>query len=327
MTDEQNDAEEQAPAAAPECGRLLKRTREKLGLSIEDVSAELHLSAFQIRALEEDDWDKLPGTTYARGYLKSYARMLGLDAEQLLAGASTQEIEITRAEPEIETRPEKKKDVREKKQPRATTETREKQKEPEEAEERGPEAQPRRSRAPLIAALGVCALLVVAWQYRGELQTLTDPGGGENAPAGSAAEGTEIATERDAGLDDPQHAGDVAAVPPLPDEGLDATGAIVADDTDGAAMMEQPVTPTEPGRVVFQFDESSWIDVRDSLDERLLYRSYQQGRRIEVEGQPPFRIYLGNARGVQVEYLGETIAPDASSGRLYARFVLGAPSG
>jgi hypothetical protein len=58
-----------------------------------------------------------------------------------------------------------------------------------------------------------------------------------------------------------------------------------------------------------------------------LYRAFQAGRRIQVEGQPPFRIYLGNARGVRLEYLGDTITPKTASGRLFARLVVGGPTG
>jgi cytoskeleton protein RodZ len=96
--------EEHESADIPECGRQLRRMREQLGLSIDDVAMELRLSGFQIQALEDDNWDQLPGTTYARGYLRSYARLLGLDGDQLLAGASTQEIEISRTEPAIAAR-------------------------------------------------------------------------------------------------------------------------------------------------------------------------------------------------------------------------------
>jgi cytoskeleton protein RodZ len=85
--------------------------------------------------------------------------------------------------------------------------------------------------------------------------------------------------------------------------------------------------PTVPTKVVFQFDQASWIEVRDVKGKRLLYRSFQAGRRIEVDGQPPFHVFLGNARGVKVEYLGQVSTRDAASGRLYTRFVLGASSG
>lgn len=274
--------EEQDPSGAPAFGRSLRRTRERLGLSVDDIASELRLSRFQVRALEQDDWEQLPGTTYARGYLRSYARLLGLDADQLLSGATTQEIEITRTEPKIGAW--KPGDV-----PAAAT--------------------PARLPWGWVSALVLIGVLAMAyWQYREdgtllpnmtrvETAAMTSEPESRSIPTGGAESGDRTAETTDAGL---------------------------AEDT-GAS--DDPVTPSAPQRVVFQFRQQSWVDVRDARGERLLYRSFQPGRRIEVEGHPPFSVFLGNARAVQVEYMGRTVAPHTRSGRLYARFVLGSPSG
>ena len=57
-------------------GENLRSAREKYGLTLDDVAAELRLSAYQIRALEEDRYDDLPGETYVRGYLRAYSRLV-----------------------------------------------------------------------------------------------------------------------------------------------------------------------------------------------------------------------------------------------------------
>ena len=54
-------------------------------MSIAAVQQELHIRERYLDALEHDDFDQFPGTVYARGFLRSYARYLGLDAEALLA--------------------------------------------------------------------------------------------------------------------------------------------------------------------------------------------------------------------------------------------------
>lgn len=285
MTEEENKPDEEP--GGQECGRQLRRTREKLGLSLDDVAAELRLGTFQIQALEDDDWTKLPGTTYARGYLRSYARLLGLDADQLMAGASTQEIEISRKEPEIEAR-------------RKTTAP-----EPTEAAEPAPGSS--RARTWIgAAALGVLVVLAAAyWQYRDGGELLPDvTGSGETA-------------QQDPAVDE-----EMNVAPPEPE----------LEPADAAAYFEEldegpPPMPTAPDKAVFEFAGASWIDVRDASGERLLYRDFPAGRRVEVEGRPPFRVYLGNASAVQVEYMGDIVEPDTGSGRMYARFVLGEPSG
>ena len=65
-------------------GDALRQAREKLGLSVEDVAAELNLSVSQIRALEDNRFEDLPGKTYVQGYLKSYARLLNSDEDDVL---------------------------------------------------------------------------------------------------------------------------------------------------------------------------------------------------------------------------------------------------
>ena len=59
-------------------GAALAQARADLHLSHEEVAATLHLATRQIQALEQDDYTSLPGATYVRGYLKSYALLLGL---------------------------------------------------------------------------------------------------------------------------------------------------------------------------------------------------------------------------------------------------------
>jgi cytoskeleton protein RodZ len=67
-----------------ELGQRLRQTRENLGLSLEDVEQATHIRRAFIQALEEDRYDDLPGTVYARGFIRNYARLLQLDAEELL---------------------------------------------------------------------------------------------------------------------------------------------------------------------------------------------------------------------------------------------------
>jgi cytoskeleton protein RodZ len=55
------------------------------GLSLEQVAQQLKLAPRQVRALEEDDFAQLPGRTFARGFVRNYARLLNLDGEDLLA--------------------------------------------------------------------------------------------------------------------------------------------------------------------------------------------------------------------------------------------------
>ena len=65
-------------------GAELKQAREARGLSVSDVAQQLKFAPRQLEALEEDRFDLLPGGTFARGMVRSYARLLKVDAEPLL---------------------------------------------------------------------------------------------------------------------------------------------------------------------------------------------------------------------------------------------------
>lgn len=83
----QPDAETpEAPVEPPRVtpGSLLLAQRETLELSLQHVADELNLTMHYVRALESDSYDKLPGDVFVKGYIRSYARLLGLDPDQML---------------------------------------------------------------------------------------------------------------------------------------------------------------------------------------------------------------------------------------------------
>lgn len=65
-------------------GALLRETRIKRGMSIDDVCSTLHLDLKLIDAIETEQQDRLPTTSFVRGYLRSYARLLEIDAEPIV---------------------------------------------------------------------------------------------------------------------------------------------------------------------------------------------------------------------------------------------------
>ena len=66
-------------------GPLLKAERERQGFSEKQVADRLHITMHYVRAIETDGYEKLPGVVFARGYIKSYALLLGLDKDELIA--------------------------------------------------------------------------------------------------------------------------------------------------------------------------------------------------------------------------------------------------
>jgi len=66
-------------------GHSLKTVRERLGLSIADVSARIRVRRPHLEAIERGRFQELPGPVYVTGFLRSYAEVLGLDPEHVVS--------------------------------------------------------------------------------------------------------------------------------------------------------------------------------------------------------------------------------------------------
>ncbi len=67
-----------------ELGHILREARETKGLTLQEVQAETRISNRYLEALENGDYDRLPTPVHVRGFLRNYARFLGLDPQPLL---------------------------------------------------------------------------------------------------------------------------------------------------------------------------------------------------------------------------------------------------
>ena len=65
-------------------GERLKKERQKRKLDLDAAAAQLNLSVSVLRALEADDYKSLPSSTFIKGYIRSYARMLRLSGDDLV---------------------------------------------------------------------------------------------------------------------------------------------------------------------------------------------------------------------------------------------------
>jgi cytoskeletal protein RodZ len=65
-------------------GERLRNAREARGLTLATAEALTRIRAVYLQALEDEQFDRLPGPAYTRGYLRTYARALGLPANELV---------------------------------------------------------------------------------------------------------------------------------------------------------------------------------------------------------------------------------------------------
>ena len=78
---------EVASGQLPGVGARLRQAREMRSLSVSDIALSLKLGTRQIEALEDGDWEVLPGQTFIRGFVRNYARVLQIFDGALNRGA------------------------------------------------------------------------------------------------------------------------------------------------------------------------------------------------------------------------------------------------
>ena len=268
------DASPGPPAGQDGPGSRLKSAREAAGLSLDQVAQQLKLAPRQVRALEDEDFAQLPGRTFARGFVRNYARLLNLDGDNLLSmlpdAAHAPALEAPALHPTGAMIAEL---------PTAST----------------PKTNLTRWLIPLVLVACIVGAAAYEW-YRG----------GMGNP-GEAARASPEGSEKTALMAVPAQS--VIALPnPLANEGkpaAEAPSATAAAVTAAAATNVAAASAEAP--LVLSFQGPSWTEIRDSRGQLLVSRLVGADSVEQVRGVPPFDIVLGNARVVTVVYLGKPL--------------------
>ncbi len=236
-------------------GRVLAAARAELNLSVADVSHQIKYAVKQIEAIEADEHDKLPGATFVRGMIRSYAKLLHIDAQPLLVGlgrndtpaAGLVDLHMNEEEPFLE----------------------------------GGKKSNRLYVYLSLAALAVVAAVAYEWQMSppatGKVVTITPKAAKiESMPPAPAA------AEERPGVAEPQIA--------EPDSPALATTPVLSRSGSG------------PKRILLEFDELSWVEVKQADGKVMLSQLNPAGTRQVIEGMPPFDVVIGNARKVRLTY-------------------------
>ena len=80
-------------------GYTLRQEREQQNLSIEDIEQGTSIRVLYIEAIEAGEYDKLPGTVYTKGFIKSYAKFLGMDVDAVVKEFLADMAELNPPEP------------------------------------------------------------------------------------------------------------------------------------------------------------------------------------------------------------------------------------
>lgn len=268
------------PARDNEVGEALARARATLGLSLEDCAQQIKFSAKKLEALEQGRYAELPGGTFARGMLRAYARLLNLDPDKLVPRIAQQvEVPDTTAAAVSLRRP-------------------------------IPFAQPGKRSNLLYAALSLAAMAIVAWvgyewqQERGVAAKLTFVPAAQ-APAEKPAPAV-VATVTPAIAPIAQEPAAAAPKPPSAAEAPVAEAAKPEAEKPEATKpgAEPPAGPPAAGkrRLVLAFEREAWVEVRGADGKKIHSQVNRAGTERVLDGEPPLRLIIGNARHVRVTY-------------------------
>lgn len=283
-------------------GERLRRAREEQGLSQDEVSKHLRLSLSYLRALEEDDYERLPEPTFIKGYLRNYARFLGLPAEEL-ARRFQQEVDAKSSAED------------------------ERHQEAQEVTPRG-----REWRLPMLVILVVALVAALGWwMWPREDAAPTDESGTPALESSPVQESTPEPALPDE--PDPVAPADDTLEPQSDNGGTNPEGGgttptrlpgTLTDESqlaDASPSQAEPAAAPRPAdsavdRLRLSFSRVCWIKVVDASGATLSQGQRRAGDSVTLEGKAPFRLTVGDAAAVSsVSVNGESLAlPSHRSG-------------
>lgn len=278
-------------------GAALRAARQATQLSVGDVANRLRMGVKQVEALENDNYDALPKGTFLRGFVRNYAKIVRLDADQLLALLESSN-----------------EDARPYRGPSIVVPT-------QNIEVAVPGGQLAAPKARYGALALVLVLLGLAgWYWWAFIFNPAPPTAASAAPGSSTV--TASAPTPASATPTPQITEPTAA-PPV---ALSTPPATPVAATPSASATPAPVPPAEPapaavvapqvdvpppkrtdtrGVIGFTFAAPSWVEVIDGTGRTVLEAKFKAGDAEEITGRPPFSIVIGNAPATRMAYNGK----------------------
>lgn len=316
-------------------GESLRQAREIKGWSVAEVAGQLNLTPQRLSQLEAGAFDKLPGTTFARGYIRAYAKLLELDQNRLVLEFD----QFTGTDANGSS-----------------------------VHSLGRIEEPARYSQSILRLVSFLLLLALIgagflwWQEQGrpapdlaglgleqvevdgadgttQVHSLAEPedqavvaaqGGEPSSPlllpaepgevvdgaADSAAEQAAVepaASESSAAVPAPSESvpAPAPAPAPAPSEPSSPTSVAPVAPVAQSPAAAEPAAPVAlaagQGALSVQFSADCWTQVTDADGKVLVSALKRSGERIELTGKAPMELRLGFARGAQVSYNGEAV--------------------
>lgn len=303
-------------------GQMLKEAREKRGLSVENVAQRLNLRITLINEIENDKTND-KNTTFVRGYLKSYAKLVGLSEKDVLTGIahlnSAQQMSV-------------------------------------ELQSFSNEAKNKNSDSKLMAfTYLVMALLIVSmviwWaqledsssvdeveetvpelledgeilEDKGALspqQSLPKPLDGEGASSVIQEEQAEIGLKAKLS---PSKESDNLNQASVETKQVQASELINSNKLKASEAVEPTASEqmtAEKSTLEFTFKRKIWVQVKDASGRKIAYGTKAAGRVMKLTGKPPFKVIVGTTKGLSIRYNGKVVDLGRFDPSQFAKFQL-----
>jgi cytoskeletal protein RodZ len=248
-------------------GDRLRREREMRGITLEEITESTKISRRHLEALEGEHFDQLPGGVFNKGFVRAYARFLGIDGDQAVADYSAASNEQPEAEDKFPL------EIHE--QPKRNL-------------------NPRRSHLPMAFAIAALVGVLVGYAFWAKSRPHTNE---------SAAGSTQHAPPAAATTAPPANAPVPAAESTTP--AREATAASSPSEPAQAAP-EKPVKPEKVFVVQVKAKEDSWVSIvadGKSVMERVLTAEKNK----KIKAGKTLILRTGNAGGIEVTFNGVSL--------------------
>ncbi|HCE3705040.1 TPA: cytoskeleton protein RodZ [Vibrio parahaemolyticus] len=300
-----------------EAGTLLKNKRESLGMTQKQVADRLRLRVSVIEDIENNRFESQQVATFTRGYLRSYAKFVGLD-EKVVLVALEQTADVKPKEQEIEMQSFSRKTKHEKHNSR------------------------------IMLLTWVIAIVIIGisaawwWQNQQEnslAQVVAEANVETSQPSADEIADIDLMTEEELIASTPAEL--AASNNTASESSINAaqTDEVVPSETEEStteatqepvAVIEaaeevqeaSPVVPEGMTLLTMKFKADCWIQVKDTNGKTLVSGTQKPGQDVELTGKAPFKVILGAPEGVTMTFASEPVDLSGYTSGKVARFTL-----
>ena len=271
------------------CGERLAEARREQQITVLEVAKELHLDEPKVRALERNEFDVLGAPVFAKGHLRKYSQLVGVDEDDVFADYYA----MTRADgmPPIVSR---RKKVHKEMSP-------------------GPW---------LVVIAMIIVLAGIYWWFA--MRTVATPPV-QSAPPAVAEPETSNSDSGGADTASSEMAEPDTAAPRLeqaeqpPPETVETVANEIADEPPEAV---EPAA-TDQIRLTLTFSGECWTEIKDAEGQQLFFSMGNDGQSVELSGKAPISALFGNADNVDVRVNDSAYAlPAANSANRTVRVAI-----